>query len=105
MMKHGASAGLLGFLLALSAAGAPKADAALTPARDADALEARLGRLTDAMRASETTCSRDRWPEAVYLGYAFLNSAPSFRNYSTGWLNRVGGWINTGTFYNTGIHF
>ena len=99
------NAGLLGFLLALASLGAPKADAALTPRADGNALEGRLTRLTGALHENQGTMQLAATSDAVYVGYVFLNSAPSFRNRVGGWLNRVSGWPNAGTFFNTGHNF
>jgi rSAM-associated Gly-rich repeat protein len=104
MMKR-ENAGLLGFLLALTAIGAPQADAAPTPASEGNALEGRLTRLTSTFRANEGYLQVTPTNDAVYVGYAFINSAPSFRNHVGGWLNRVAGWPNYGTFYNSGVKF
>jgi rSAM-associated Gly-rich repeat protein len=99
------NAGLLGVLLALASLGAPKADAALVPAPDASTVEGRLTRLTAALHENERYLTLAPTADAVYVGYGFLNAAPSFRNASHGWVNRVGGWYNTGPFYNSGLHF
>jgi len=104
MANNGTNAGLLGFLLTLSALGSPRAEAGLAPAAGGNALEGRLHRLTDAFRQSEGYLHVSD-ANAVYVGAAFLNSTPSFRNVVSGWLNRVSGWHNAGTFYNSGVKF
>jgi rSAM-associated Gly-rich repeat protein len=105
MTSNGKGAGLLGFLLALAAAGTPRADALPLAAAPAGGLEGRLARLTDAFRKNEGYLQVVPTNDPVYIGYAFLNNAPSFRNHTGGWLNRVSGWPNHGTFYNTGAKF
>lgn len=102
-MKN-ANAGLLGFLLALGALATPRVDAASAPATGTGTIDARLSRLTDAVRGNDpmqTSPTND----PIYLGYTFLNSAPSFRNAVGGWLNRVPGWINHGVWRNSGVSF
>ena len=99
------SVGLLGFLLALTTIASPEAGATTAPAPDANGLEGRLNRLTDTLRANEGYMHVTPTTDAVYIGYAFLNSAPSFRNSTGGWLNRVSGWPNTGMFHNSGARF
>jgi hypothetical protein len=104
MASNARGAGLLGFLLALTAVNPPAAEAAVVPAPDGG-LEGRLSRLTDVLRRSEGFMQLVPSNDPVYVGYAFLNSAPSFRNATSGWINRVTGWYNHGTFANSGIHF
>jgi rSAM-associated Gly-rich repeat protein len=107
MGQRETTVGLLGFLLALTSIAAPEAGASTQPAAspDANGLEGRLHRLTDTLRANEGYLQVAPTTDAVYVGYTFLNSAPSFRNSTGGWLNRVYGWPNVGSFYNSGIHF
>jgi rSAM-associated Gly-rich repeat protein len=105
-MKN-ANAGLLGFLLALSAlATTPRAEAATDTAPGGNTIDDRLSRLTDAMRESESTLQVMPTTDPVYLAQGvFVNAAPSFRNHVGGWVNRAPGWINAGAFGNSGIHF
>jgi rSAM-associated Gly-rich repeat protein len=105
MMTSRTGAGLLGFLLALASYSSTRVEAAPGESVPADALDARLTRLTEAFHATESTLHIVPTNDPIYIGYVFLNSAPSFRNHAGGWLNRVSGWHNAGTFYNSGRSF
>jgi rSAM-associated Gly-rich repeat protein len=106
MMTSRTGAGLLGFLLALASYSSTRVEAAPGASAPADALDARLTRLTEAFRANESTLHIVPTNDPVYVAaYGFLNNAPSFRNHTGGWLNRVGGWHNAGVFHNSGGSF
>jgi uncharacterized membrane protein YgcG len=67
-------------------------------------VESRLARVTEALRAREAAQPIEI-DAATMLAAVFLNSAPSFRNYVSGWRNNYPYWVNHGTFYNSGVHF
>jgi rSAM-associated Gly-rich repeat protein len=100
-MKITPTAGLVGFLLALSSVNVPKADAKTdnsTTEKTELSVESRLTRISKVIRENQAVISNQNNP--IYLAAAFLNSSPSFRNNVHGWINNVRGWGNKGSFVN-----
>jgi rSAM-associated Gly-rich repeat protein len=112
-MKVSQRAGLVGFMLALCGLLTPKADASApepqaAPEKDKPSIDSRLSAVADALRVKESSMvdPLDTPDGPVRVANVFLNFAPSFRNYTGGFLNHAApGWINAGTFYNSGVHF
>jgi cytoplasmic tRNA 2-thiolation protein 1 len=106
-MKLSTTAGLVGFLLALSSVEAGTASAALESGPGGDAsLEARINRMTGSVRAREASTPIEFDGPTEVAAAVFLNSAPSFRNYVSGWRNtHYPYWVNSGAWNNAGIHF
>ena len=107
-MKVISTAGLVGFLLALSSVNIPKTQA--TNNNSEKSIESRLGRIAKVIREKEnqveasldTTDIDSSYIAGTFInsgnsGIGFLNRSPNFRNNFSGWRNGgVSGWRNGG---------
>jgi len=103
-MKITSTAGLVGFLLALSSVNIPKANAKTDRSNKMDktelSVESRLTQISKSIKQQESQVIIPSEVEPIYLAAAFLNKSPSFRNNVHGWINNVHGWGNKGSFVN-----
>ncbi len=119
-MKISTTAGLVGFLLALSSLNIPKAEAKVQNSthNNQSSIESRLGRIAKVIKEKENEAEISLDNDSPYIagtflnsgnrGIGFLNRTPSFRNYNNGWRNGgVTGWRNGGGggFVNGGSGF
>jgi len=102
-MKITSTAGLVGFLLALSSVNIPKANAINDNSNTEKtelSVESRLSQISKAIKQQESQVEILNKNKPLYLAASFLNKSTSFRNHDHGWINNVHGWNNQGSFVN-----
>ena len=109
-MKINTTAGLVGFLLALSSVVPVNSDAtAINPDNDKPQsnIESRLSKISNSIKQKQAKVFEgDQANEQELLvAYGFLNRTPNFYNNVHGWPNGgASGWINGGGFRNGGFY-
>ena len=104
------TAGLVGFLVALSSINLPKAEATVnTDTNTKPTIESRLNRVSKLIKEKQEEALIQESPEAFDIavrfgnlgnGVGFLNRSPSFRNHYRGFRN---GGFHNGGFHNGGF--
>jgi rSAM-associated Gly-rich repeat protein len=108
-MKINTTAGLVGFLLALSSVVPVNSDAtAINPDNDKPQsnIESRLSKISNSIKQKQAKVFEgDQANEQeILVAYSFLNRTPNFYNNIHGWPNGgAHGWINGGGFRNGGF--